>query len=80
VTEGIYGEFEEDGFVIKAFYGTHNMVLVAYRDGEEVDREECPPYNYEPRFGLDVQDAQILEERTEILMGRLKGKRWTEGS
>lgn len=66
-----YGQFYERGYDVRAYYGERRMVVVAYKDDKEVDRIDAPPYSYEPRFGLDVQDAEALERVTDELLARL---------
>lgn len=68
----LYASIEERGYVLKAYYGQASMVVVAYNaDGQEVDRQVCQPYTYEPRWGLDAADHADMERQTELLVGRL---------
>jgi len=65
--EQFHAEFEERGYHFKSYVhpdGPHFVIRV-YKEatGELIREDYLPTMQFEPRWGVDVLDLQILEER-----------------
>ena len=71
----LYGSFEEKGYQVEAYIPSSSSEpmqfhLKALKDGKLV-KEMKIPLNHEPIFGVDTEDHQNLEAKTEELMQSL---------
>jgi hypothetical protein len=71
----LYGKFQEKGYDIEAYIPSKSnesmeFKVRALKDGKVV-RELKIPLNHTPIFGIDVEDHQNLEIKTEELLSSL---------
>lgn len=65
----LYGSFEERGYKIEAYMPSSDaepqqFTLKVYKDGN-LSKEATLEMLFPPIFGVDVEDVQRLEEKTE---------------
>lgn len=68
----LYGSFEERGYKVEAYMPSSpkeplEWLVKAYKKGKLVKEIRIPMF-YEPIFGVDVDDAKTLEEKTDELL------------
>lgn len=71
----LYGSFKERGYKIEAYMPSSSKdplewLVKAYKNNKLVKEIRIPIF-YEPLFGVDVDDARTLEEKTDELLKSL---------
>lgn len=76
----LFGSFTENGFRVDAYMPANaqqptQWTVKVFNEGEEEPfRTEIVPMLYEPVFGVDVGDKEMLERRVDDLMDELNNK------